>query len=301
MRWSWAGAATRGWATCCLCNSFGLLHHARIRSAQIDSTSFATDRPRRAGHAMKLALLSDIHANIQALDACLAHAHDQGATRFAILGDLVGYGADPGAVVQRVMAMSQAGALAIKGNHDDKAVHPPLVPKTIGDSTAAWTHAHLSTAERHFLDALPMLLQHESILLVHASAEAPELWRYVYDRQAAARSLNAACALAGVRYVFGGHVHFQTLYFRNARGDVTQFLPICGVAIPVLRQHQWLATIGSVGQPRDGNNSAMYAVLDTEVDQMTFYRVPYDHQAAAAAIRQAGLPDFFADRLLLGR
>lgn len=250
---------------------------------------------------MKLALLSDIHANIQALDACLAHAHDQGATRYAVLGDLVGYGADPGAVVQRVMALSQAGALAIKGNHDDKAVNPPLAPKTLGDSTAGWTHAQLSGAERQFLDALPLLLRHESILLVHASAEAPELWRYVYDPQAAALSLDAASRQAGVRYVFGGHVHFQTLYFRSAGGEVTKFLPRGGVAIPVLRQHQWLATIGSVGQPRDGNTSAMYAVLDTDIDQITFYRVPYDHHGAAAAIRQAGLPDFFADRLLVGR
>ncbi len=250
---------------------------------------------------MKLALLSDIHANIQALDACLAHAHDQGATRYAVLGDLVGYGADPSAVVQRVMALSQAGALAIKGNHDDKAVNPPLAPKTLGDSTAGWTHAQLSGEEKQFLDALPMLLRHESILLVHASAEAPELWRYVYDPQAAALSLDAACALAGVRYVFGGHVHFQTLYFRSAGGEVIKFLPRGGVAIPVLRQHQWLATIGSVGQPRDGNTSAMYAVLDTDVDQITFYRVPYDHYGAAAAIREAGLPDFFADRLLVGR
>ena len=265
---------------------------------------------------MKLALLSDIHANIQALDACLAHAADQGATRYAVLGDLVGYGADPGAVVQRVMAMVHAGALAIKGNHDEKAVRPSPSTNTLGDSTAAWTHAQLSQAELRFLDALPMTLRHESILLVHASAEAPELWRYVYDPQAAALSLDAATSLDGVHYVFGGHVHFQTLYFRGkadkadkagktskmGKADgVIKFLPVAGAAIPVLRQHQWLATIGSVGQPRDGNTDAMYAVLDTDVDEMRFYRVPYNHYAAATAIRQAGLPDFFADRLLLGR
>lgn len=250
---------------------------------------------------MKLALLSDIHANIQALDACLAHARNLKTTRYAVLGDLVGYGADPGAVVQRVMTLRDAGALVIKGNHDDKAVHPPEPPKTLGDSTAAWTHAQLSDTEKKFLEALPMTLRHESILLVHASAEAPELWRYVYDRQAAALSLTAALAQDGVRYVFGGHVHFQTLYFEGESGELIKFLPLAGAAIPVLRPHRWLATIGSVGQPRDGNTDAMYAVLDTDTDQMTFYRVPYDHQSAAMAIRQAGLPDFFADRLLMGR
>ena len=250
---------------------------------------------------MKIALLSDIHANIQALDACLGHARKQGALRFAVLGDLVGYGGDPGAVVQRVMAMAQDGALVIKGNHDEKAVAPPLAPKTMGDSTAAWTHLQLSAQEKTFLDTLPLTLRHESALLVHASVEAPELWRYVYDRQAAALSLDAATALEGVHYVFGGHVHFQTLYYRGPAGGITKFLPLAGVAIPVARAHHWLATIGSVGQPRDGNADAMYALLDTGIDHITFYRVPYDHQAAAATIRQAGLPHFFADRLAMGR
>jgi diadenosine tetraphosphatase ApaH/serine/threonine PP2A family protein phosphatase len=250
---------------------------------------------------MKLALLSDIHANIQALDACIVHAQGQGAQRFAVLGDLVGYGGDPGAVVQRVMAMAVGGAMVIKGNHDEKAVAPPLESKTLGDSTAAWTHAQLTDEERRFLDALPMTLQHDLVLLVHASVEAPELWRYVYDRQAAALSLEAAKLLNDVHYVFGGHVHFQTLYHQGSGTVLTRFAPLAGVAIPVARRRHWLATIGSVGQPRDGNPNAMYALLDTDCDELTFHRVPYDHGAAAAAIRRAGLPGFFADRLETGR
>ena len=250
---------------------------------------------------MKLALLSDIHANIQALDACLAHARGLGAHRHALLGDLVGYGADPGAVVRRAMALLAQGALLVKGNHDEMAVNPPLEARTIGDSTAAWTHSQLDADERSFLDALPLTLRHESILLVHASAEAPELWRYVYERRAAALSLGAATALAGVHYVFGGHVHLQTLYHRGVGAGLIRFTPLPGVAVAVARHRHWLATIGSVGQPRDGDPQAMYAMLDTEIDELTFHRVPYDHQAAAAAIRRAGLPEFFADRLEWGR
>lgn len=250
---------------------------------------------------MRLALLSDIHANIQALDACLDHAVGQGAGRFALLGDLVGYGANPSAVAQRAMALAQQGALLIKGNHDDMAVNPPLQAKTIGDSTAAWTHSQLDADERGFLRALPMTQQLDSVLLVHASVEAPELWRYVYDRQAAALSLDAACLHHGVHYVFGGHVHLQTLYYRGSGAGLTMFNPLPGAAIPVAHQRHWLATVGSVGQPRDGNPQAMYALLDTELDQLTFHRVHYDHRAAAAAIRRAGLPDFFADRLEIGR
>ena len=250
---------------------------------------------------MKLALLSDIHANIQAFDACLTHARAQGAQQIACLGDLVGYGADPAAVVQRVQDLAGAGALLVKGNHDAMAVAPPAVVKTIGDSTAAWTHAQLDDDQRQFLHQLPMTLQHGAILLVHASLDGPELWRYVYDQRAAGASLDAAADWPAVRYVFGGHVHMQTLYYRGAGAGLMKFLPTPGVAVPLPRHRHWLATIGSVGQPRDGNPQAMYALFDSAKLQLTFQRVAYDHHAAAAAIRKAGLPALFADRLELGR
>lgn len=250
---------------------------------------------------MKLAMLSDIHANIRALDACLAHAHDQGAQQLALLGDLVGYGAEPVVVVQRAMALAGEGAWLIKGNHDAMAVTPPAEARTIGDSTAQWTHDQLDARQQSFLAALPMTIQREAVLLVHASAEAPELWRYVYDQRAAAVSLDAAAALPEVRYVFGGHVHQQTLYYRGGDNGLMKFVPTAGVAVPVPRHRHWLATVGSVGQPRDGNPQAMYALFDTELAQLTFHRVAYDHMAAAAAIRRAGLPAYFADRLETGR
>ncbi len=250
---------------------------------------------------MKLALLSDIHANIQAFDACLAHARDQGAQQFALLGDLVGYGADPVAVVQRARDLAGNGALVIKGNHDAMAVMPPVEVKTVGDSTASWTHEQLDGNQLDFLDNLPLTVQQGAILLAHASVDEPALWHYVYDQRAATASLDAASALPDVRYVFGGHVHQQTLYYRGAGAGLMKFMPTAGVAVPVPRHRHWLATIGSVGQPRDGNPKAMYAIFDTDKLQLAFQRVSYDHQVAAAAIRKAGLPAFFADRLELGR
>lgn len=250
---------------------------------------------------MKLALLSDIHANIRALDACLAHAHAQGAGQIALLGDFVGYGAEPVAVLQRVMALAAQGAWLIKGNHDEMAVTPPAEVQTVGDSTAQWTHDQLDASQRGFLDALPLTIRQGAVLLVHASADAPERWHYVHDQRAAAMSLDAALVDPGVRYVFGGHVHQQTLYFRGAGSGLMKFEPRAGVALPVPRHRHWLATVGSVGQPRDGNPQAMYALFDTELALLTFHRVSYDHMAAAAAIRRAGLPGFFADRLEQGR
>ena len=250
---------------------------------------------------MKLALLSDIHANIQALEACLAHARAQGAQRFALLGDLVGYGADPVAVVQQVMVLAGEGALVIKGNHDELAVHPPAQAITVGDSTAGWTHAQLDATHLAYLSALPLLVQDDAVLLVHASVDSPELWHYVYDQRAASLSLKAAAKLPDVRYVFGGHVHMQTLYHKDDGPALSRITPMPGMPITLPGRGQLLATIGSVGQPRDGDPRAMYALLDTDADVLTFHRVPYDHESAAAAIRAAGLPGFFADRLCIGR
>jgi predicted phosphodiesterase len=147
---------------------------------------------------MRLALMSDIHGNIQALDACLEHAQAQRAQDFAFLGDLVGYGADPGAVVERLMRLREEGATVLKGNHDEMAVNPPADVKNIGSSTATWTHSQLDASQLAWLDALPLTAQFDKILLVHASADGPELWRYVYDERAATASLDAATKFPGV-------------------------------------------------------------------------------------------------------
>ena len=253
---------------------------------------------------MKLALLSDIHANQQAFDACLADARARGATQFALLGDLVGYGADPGPVMERVMTLVDAGAWALKGNHDELACHPPdaATSTALGEMTAAWTHARLSSEQRQFLDALPLLHQDGTMLLVHASVDSPHRWHYVKDERAAGESLTAAGQIdASVSHVFGGHVHRQTLYYQGRGRGLMEFVPTPGTAIPVPGHRRWLATIGSVGQPRDGRTEAMYAMFDRDQNRLTFVRVPYDHHAAAAAIRAAGLPEFFAERLARGQ
>ena len=250
---------------------------------------------------MRTAPLSDIQANIQALEACLAHARSQQVDRFVFLGDMVGYGANPGAVVDRIMQLTEEGALALQGNHDAMAVSPPAEVRTVGDSTAAWTHHELLPDQRDWISRLPLTQQHEHALFVHASANDPQLWRYVYDARAAKDSLDGAAAWPGVQYVFGGHVHLQTLYYQGADSALMPFAPQPGIAIPVPPHRKWLATVGSAGQPRDGNTLAMYCLFDMARAQLTFHRVAYDHFAAAEAIRRVGLHEFFADRLERGR
>jgi len=251
---------------------------------------------------MRIAVLSDVHSNWHALEACLDHARSQGAQSFAFLGDLVGYGAYPAQVVERIADLAQTGALVIQGNHDAMAVSPPKAITRVGDHGAAWTHAQLSPTQRDWLAALPLTVQQGPLLLVHASAEQPARWRYVKDSLAAQHSLDAASAQwPEVRYVLGGHVHEQTLYYRGADQRLMSFAPQAQVPIPVPAHRQWLATVGSVGQPRDGRTEAMYALLDLERAQLQFFRVAYDVAAAAAAIRATDLPPFFAERLERGQ
>jgi len=227
---------------------------------------------------MKLALLSDLHANLQALTACLADAHARGATHHAFLGDLVGYGADPGPVVDIVMRMVNQGAWALKGNHDAAAVNPDPTNRRADHVGGVWSHSQL----------------------VHASAVDPARWSYITRPSEAAESMTAAQAQQAT-HVFCGHVHEQRLFYTGATGRTMAFEPTAGVALPVPAHRQWLATIGSVGQPRDGRPEAGYAILDVTTLQLTFVRVPYDHRAAAAAILKAGLPSFNAMRLAIGQ
>lgn len=250
---------------------------------------------------MKLALLADVHANLPALEACLAHAQQQGATRLALLGDLIGYGPHPHEVIERCRALQQDGALVVRGNHDSMQVNPVLTGATWADMTVGWTHSQLDDMQRDWLAHLPLTLQSDSVFLVHASADAPERWHYVEDERLASLSLDAATRDDRVRYVFGGHVHEQSLFYRGAGRHLMRFVPRAGVAIPVGPHRYWLATVGSVGQPRDGDPRANYALLDLGTNQLTFHRVAYDHGAVARDIRAAGLPQVLANRLETGR
>jgi diadenosine tetraphosphatase ApaH/serine/threonine PP2A family protein phosphatase len=247
---------------------------------------------------MKLALLADLHANLEATLACLAHARAAGADAHAFLGDLVGYGADPGALVDLVAAHAARGAVVVRGNHDAAALAG--VSPTMHDAASAaiaWTHARLTPGQRAFLDGLPLVARAGPLLFVHASAAAPAAWTYVEDEPSAARSLEAA---APARYVLCGHVHAQVLWYAGAAARPVPFRPTPGIAIPVPSHRRWLAIAGSAGQPRDGNPAACYAMLDVEGATLTFHRVPYDIAAAAGKVRAAGLPEALAARLERG-
>jgi diadenosine tetraphosphatase ApaH/serine/threonine PP2A family protein phosphatase len=246
---------------------------------------------------MLLAILSDIHANREAFEAVLAAAESSGAGRLALLGDIVGYGADPEWCAQRAMALAAGGAIVLRGNHDEAVGNPAVSMNPTATFALEWTRRQLGSEARTFLAALPFEAREGDCLFVHADASAPAAWNYVLDASDADRHL-AACA---ARVSFCGHVHKPALYSTAPGGKITHFRPVAATPVPLLPQRRWLAVMGSVGQPRDGNAAAAYALYDTERAHLSFQRVTYDMEQAAKKIRTAGLPASLADRLLRGR
>ncbi len=246
---------------------------------------------------MLIALFADIHANRQAFTACLADARARGAERIVLLGDYVGYGADPEWTMATVMALTEQGALAVLGNHDSAINNPHERMNVEATVAIEWTRGELGQPARHFLAGLPLSVSADDRLYVHADASDPARWIYVLGVEDAARSLVATAA----HVTFCGHVHSPALYSRSATAKMTSFIPTSGVPIQLLPGRRWLAVLGAVGQPRDGNPAAAYVLFETQKNEITFCRVPYDVEAAAARIRSKGLPVRLAERLFEGR
>lgn len=243
---------------------------------------------------MKIALIADLHANRESVGAVMTHASTQGIDRYAFLGDFVGYGADPGWVVDLVRDHVERGAIAVMGNHDAAVVQGPL-PTMIPEArqVVEWTRERLDAEQLAFLAAMPMSVTDADRLFVHANAFAPADWAYVLGRMEAVRSLQSTNA----RFTFCGHVHDPKLFHLTGTGKIGDFVPSDGMPIPLSEQRRWLVIPGSAGQPRDGNPAACYATFETGTSTLTYFRVPYDTESAGAKIRAAGLPQRLARRL----
>jgi diadenosine tetraphosphatase ApaH/serine/threonine PP2A family protein phosphatase len=246
---------------------------------------------------MLIALIADIHANMLALRACLDRVTALRAEKIVFLGDLVGYGAEPEETVETIRSLHERGATVIRGNHDQAAFSARDDMNETARLAIQWTRENLSDAAKNYLASLPMTAEENGCLYVHAEASAPASWKYVTSPVEARASLAATHAAI----TFCGHVHVPALYCVSATGKLTVHAPTTDVAVPTGIHRQWLAVIGSAGQPRDGNPAAAFATYDTAERILTFRRVSYDAESAAARVRDAGLPDVLAQRLLRGR
>jgi len=243
---------------------------------------------------MKIAIISDLHSNLEALTAVRDHALACGVERFICLGDSVGYGADPGATLDLLIALP--GLVSVVGNNDEYVVTPGLgeIPNEWIRSSAEWTRRQLTTAQLDWLGSLTYLHVEGDVTYTHASVNQPNRWPYVTEPAQARACLKAAVT----DVVFIGHVHIPYVFeMAGQKGEVTRHLATADEQISFRAGSRYVVCVGSVGQPRDGDPRASYVIYDTGSRAVRFARVEYDRQAAAAKIRRAGLAPLFADRL----
>ena len=240
---------------------------------------------------MRYAILSDIHANLEALEAVLADAGGQSVDAYYCLGDVVGYGADPGACVERIRDLCVA---TVAGNHDHAAIDKTSTEYFNSEARAAviWTRDHLAQENKDWLDSLPLTHDAEAFQIVHSTLHGPELFNYVlnpFDAMLCFQHLTSPVC-------FIGHSHAPLMYSQTSRIDM-----LLETDYALQRDERAIVNVGSVGQPRDQDARASYAVYDADARIVNIRRVRYDTEAAADKIDRAGLPQTNALRLLVGR
>ncbi|MGN6098257.1 MAG: metallophosphoesterase family protein [Bosea sp. (in: a-proteobacteria)] len=246
---------------------------------------------------MRIAVLADIHANREALDAVREAVDAEAPDAIVIAGDIVGYGPDPAYAVEIAAQYAASGAQIVLGNHDQAVRQEDRgMTKTAGDAIH-WTRDQLSVEHRAFLAGLPLTVADEDRLYVHASADTPGRWHYVRDAQAAARSFDAT----GAHLIICGHTHVPAMFYARVGHPPVAFRPLDDQPAPLIATRRHLVVAGSVGQPRDGNPAACFALIDLEQQCVTMRRVPYDAETTARKVLAAGLPPALAMRLVSGR
>jgi diadenosine tetraphosphatase ApaH/serine/threonine PP2A family protein phosphatase len=239
---------------------------------------------------VRVAVLSDIHANLVALDAVLAAIGSIDAVWQ--LGDVVGYGPEPDGVVERLAAI---GAVGVAGNHDLAALGGPEIDWFNPDAKAAmeWTRGRIEARTRAWLAALPTKLEEQGMTLVHGSPRDP-VWEYVTSVPVARANLAALATPIALH----GHTHLPMVW-ADRDGRIEPISPGPGSTFR-LDGRPALLNPGSVGQPRDGDPTASWLELDTEAGVATWRRIAYDIEIVRSAMLDAGLPGRLADRLRLG-
>jgi predicted phosphodiesterase len=240
---------------------------------------------------MRIALFGDIHANLEALDAVLGDASAQGCDHYICMGDVVGYNADPVGCLERVRSMD---CPVVKGNHDEDASgsHSLDAMNPVAAAALMWTRARLSDEQRAWLRRLRMVRQVEDFTVVHSTLDQPANWNYVTNKFDAMSNFSYQFT----QVCFHGHTHVPRVFIKSTK---VQEEPAESLAI---EEHaKYFVNVGSVGQPRDGDWRACYAIYDLEHHLVVFRRVEYDLALTQRKILDAGLPPLLAERLAEGR
>jgi predicted phosphodiesterase len=250
---------------------------------------------------MKVAVLADVHGNLEALAAVLEDLEKEGVDKVLFLGDAVGYGADPGACLE---LLEKAACQWVAGNHDHAAAQDQEAIEDLHEDAAAailWTRGVLSPDARGRLRKLSLDSVNEEARLVHGSPWVPGKWQYVMSVQDAEKGF-AACEN---RVILVGHTHIPAAYVefecrRLFTGVMRRIGQTDPTSVEIDPAHRYILNVGSVGQPRDGDPRACYALFDREAGSYAIRRIPYDVDRASEKIRKAGLPVNLAERIKSG-
>jgi diadenosine tetraphosphatase ApaH/serine/threonine PP2A family protein phosphatase len=240
---------------------------------------------------MRYGIFSDIHSNLEAFEAVLGAVRKENPDKLLCAGDNIGYGADPGRCVE---LLQENSVQSVSGNHD-WAVAGKMGTEWFNanaGSVVGWTHAHLRPEHLSYLASLPLTWNDGRVALCHGSFDQPEEFRYVF---------NSADAEASIQFqptpvAFIGHSHVPGFFEQRPGGVHAAHAP----EHPMNPERKLLVNVGSVGQPRDRDPRAAYCVYDTGLKKLWIRRVAYDIERAQKKIREAGLPEFLAQRLEVG-
>jgi diadenosine tetraphosphatase ApaH/serine/threonine PP2A family protein phosphatase len=240
---------------------------------------------------MRFAIFGDIHGNYEALQAVLHDAQEQGCANHVCLGDIVGYGANPSECLEAIRALN---CPTVKGNHDEGASNQSLLEdlNPLAQNALLWTREQLSQEQRDWLSNLKFFRQVRDFTIVHATLDSPAGWTYVTNRFDAMASFSYQFT----QLCFYGHTHVPRIFEKD---DVVRGAR--GLEVNLQRGTKYFINAGSVGQSRDGDWRAAYAIYDVTSATVKIRRVDYDIDTAMQKIIQAGLPHLLAERLPLGR
>lgn len=237
---------------------------------------------------MKFGLFGDVHSNLEALQAVLEDMQVQGVSQMVCLGDIVGYNANPAECLEMVRAL---GGAVVKGNHDEESSGEGDVSRfnPIAAEGVLFSRQQISDEQKNFLRELPLQLAVENFTVVHASLDVPARWDYVMRASQAANSFT----YQRTRLCFFAHTHVPYVFVKDENGISESLYQ----KIRLQEGQQYMINVGSVGQPRDGDWRAAYAVYNVEEEIIELRRVPYDVAKAQQKILQASLPPRLAERL----
>lgn len=242
---------------------------------------------------MRTAVLSDIHANLEALEAVLYHAQKQAVDSYVCLGDVVGYGANPNECIEILDSLSCPSVL---GNHDAAVLDIPINMGQDGRKVINWTRENLSPASFAFLRSMEDLIHDGDISYCHSNPYRPRNWYYIAEKT----YISSSFARSKAKILFFGHTHVPVAITRKNFFCVYMRSPEHSTVVPVAEINRQIFNGGSIGQPRDGDSRAAYLIYDHDKSQIEFYRISYNIGRAAEKIMQAGLPENFAKRLFSG-